>query len=151
MHTLTLLISFLEQFTILFIYLPFILLLFSCSVLFFLHFPWDHNWDLHAFWSCFSLHLVVAKQNPSEGSFQEPIWPDMISFYVDYENKWKSMQNKHLSKQKNNRKIKKLFHARLWIKCLVIKKNKTKTLSFQWIYDCSLLSPRSANFLKKML
>lgn len=33
----------------------------------------------------------------------------MISFYVDYENKWKSMQNKHLSKQKNNIKIKKLF------------------------------------------
>lgn len=33
----------------------------------------------------------------------------MISFYVDYENKWKSMQDKHLRKQKNNGKIKKLF------------------------------------------
>lgn len=45
----------------------------------------------------------------------------MISFYVDYENKWKSMQNKHLSKQKNQET---LFHARLWIKCLVIKKKQ---------------------------
>lgn len=73
----------------------------------------------------------------------------MISFYVDYENKWKSMQNKHLSKQKNNRKIKKLFFMPDYeLSVLLLKKT---TLSFQWIYDCSLLSPRSANFLKKML
>lgn len=61
----------------------------------------------------------------------------MISFYVDYENKWKSMQNKHLSKQKNNRKIKKLFHARLWIKCLVIKKKQNKNFKLPvnlWLF-----------------
>lgn len=32
----------------------------------------------------------------------------MISFYVDYENKWKSMQDKHLGNRKIT-KIKKLF------------------------------------------
>lgn len=74
----------------------------------------------------------------------------MISFYVDYENKWKSMQDKHLGKQKNNGKIKKLFFMPDYELSVLLLKNK-QTLSFQWIYDCSLLSPRSANFLKKLL